>query len=129
MRFLLAEILDFQGSAHIIGVGSLSSLLFILIWFIPPIQSCIFTSQPVIRPLPAAHLVAVCISEQLPCGITTRSFIQLYYRLTYFSSYFSPFSFADFSKFSMYFLASFIKLTAIITITAPIGNAATILTD
>ena len=27
MPFLLAEILDFQGSAHLIGVGSLSYLL------------------------------------------------------------------------------------------------------
>ena len=27
MPFLLAEILDFQGSAHLIGVGSLSNLL------------------------------------------------------------------------------------------------------
>ena len=59
----------------------------------------------------------------------TRPFVQLYYGLRYFSSYFLLFSFADSSKLSMYFLASFIKLTAIITITAPIGNAATILTD
>ena len=28
MPFLLAEILDFQGSAQLIGVGSLSNLLF-----------------------------------------------------------------------------------------------------
>ena len=28
MPFLLAEILDFQGSAHLIGVGSLSYILF-----------------------------------------------------------------------------------------------------
>ncbi|MGN8767144.1 hypothetical protein, partial [Blautia massiliensis (ex Liu et al. 2021)] len=28
MPFLLAEILDFQGSAHLIGVGSLSKLIF-----------------------------------------------------------------------------------------------------
>ena len=28
MPFLLAEILDFQGSAHLIGVGSLSELYF-----------------------------------------------------------------------------------------------------
>ena len=27
MPFLLAEILDFQGSAHLIGVGSLSKLI------------------------------------------------------------------------------------------------------
>ena len=28
MPFLLAEILDFQGSAHLIGVGSLSNFIF-----------------------------------------------------------------------------------------------------
>ena len=30
MPFLLAEILDFQGSAHLIGVGSLSYLLLLV---------------------------------------------------------------------------------------------------
>ena len=48
MPFLLAEILDFQGSAHLIGVGSLSYLvvmvqvlyywfvfiILVLVWFI-----------------------------------------------------------------------------------------------
>ena len=29
MPFLLAEILDFQGSAHLIGVGSLSYLIMV----------------------------------------------------------------------------------------------------
>ena len=29
MPFLLAEILNFQGSAHLIGVGSLSNILFL----------------------------------------------------------------------------------------------------
>ena len=28
MPFLLAEILDFQGSAHLIGVGSLSNMIY-----------------------------------------------------------------------------------------------------
>lgn len=32
MPFLLAEILDFQGSAHLIGVGSLSTLYYKRKW-------------------------------------------------------------------------------------------------
>ena len=35
MPFLLAEILDFQGSAHLIGVGSLSMLYYNYIEHIP----------------------------------------------------------------------------------------------
>ena len=34
MPFLLAEILDFQGSAHLIGVGSLSYLLCVTVHFV-----------------------------------------------------------------------------------------------
>ncbi|MFR8725088.1 MAG: IS30 family transposase [Mediterraneibacter faecis] len=37
-------------------------------WFIPPIQSCFFTSQPVIRPLPAAHHGEVCEDLSSYCG-------------------------------------------------------------
>jgi hypothetical protein len=49
MPFLLAEILNFQGSTHLIGVGSLSNIISISDFFDRQMNDCIHITKEILR--------------------------------------------------------------------------------